>query len=148
MANNIIPINPENLEAARLHLNGYNVDQIALELDITPIHASQILQSREVKKYIDHMYLEAGYRNRGKLAEVMDRIIDKKLLELEEADVGSTKDIADLLALAHKMRMDEIKAQADHEKVAAPKQQTNIQINETPFGAQNYGKLLEKLLEV
>lgn len=148
MTNNIVAINPEHLEIARLHLASKNVDQIALELDVSPIQVTQVLQSREVKKYIDHMYLEAGYRNRNKLAEMLDRIIDKKLLELEEADVGSTKDIADLIALAHKMRMEEIKAQAEHDKVVAPKQQTNIQINETPFGAQNYGKLLEKLLEV
>ena len=47
------------------------------------------------------------------------------------------------------MRMDEIKAQADLEKINQTniKSQTNVQINEgIPFGQGNYGKLMEKLL--
>ena len=56
--------------------------------------------------------------------------------------------MADLLQMAHKMRMDEIKAMAELEKAkTAPiKQQANIQINEMPFGQGNYGKLMEKLI--
>jgi hypothetical protein len=146
MPNDIIPINPEHIEVAQLYLQGRTVDQIALELETSAIQVTQTLATREVKKYIDHMYLEAGYRNRNRIADALDKIIDKKLEEIAEAEVGSTKDIADLLALAHKMRMDELKAQAEHNKIEAPKQQTNIQINESPFGAQNYGNLLEKLL--
>ena len=51
--------------------------------------------------------------------------------------------------MAHKMRMDEIKAQADMLKAenGSVKNQTNVQINEAvPFGQGNYGKLMEKLL--
>jgi hypothetical protein len=51
--------------------------------------------------------------------------------------------------MAHKMRMDEIKAQAELEKASSSsiKNQTNVQINEAiPFGQGNYGKLMEKLL--
>jgi len=48
------------------------------------------------------------------------------------------------------MRMDEIKAMADIEKVHngnSVRNQTNVQINEAlPFGQGNYGKLMEKLL--
>ena len=61
----------------------------------------------------------------------------------------SSKDLADLLQMAHKMRMDEIKAQADLAKTESNniKNQTNVQINEAvPFGQGNYGKLMEKLL--
>ena len=52
--------------------------------------------------------------------------------------------------MAHKMRMDEIKAQAELEKAQATnvKSQTNVQINEgLPFGQGNYGKLMDKLLK-
>ena len=52
--------------------------------------------------------------------------------------------------MAHKMRMDEIKAQADLEKAKAQnvKNQTNVQINgEVPFGQGNYGELMKKLLK-
>ena len=58
--------------------------------------------------------------------------------------------MADLLMMAHKMRMDEIKAMAELEKAktANVKNQTNVQINgEMPFGQGNYGKLMEKLLK-
>ena len=52
--------------------------------------------------------------------------------------------------MAHKMRMDEIKAQADLLKAESTniRNQTNVQINDTalPFGQGNYGKLMEKLL--
>ena len=52
--------------------------------------------------------------------------------------------------MAHKMRMDEMKAQADLEKAQASniKNQTNVQINgEVPFGQGNYGELMKKLLK-
>ena len=64
--------------------------------------------------------------------------------------VAFNKDLADLLQMAHKMRMDEIKAQAELEKAQATnvKSQTNVQINEgLPFGQGNYGKLMDKLLK-
>jgi hypothetical protein len=58
--------------------------------------------------------------------------------------------MADLLALAHKMRMDEMKAQTELEKarVGTIKNQVNIQDNGgLPFGQGNYGLLLKKLLK-
>jgi hypothetical protein len=79
----------------------------------------------------------------------MDDMIQSKLDEAQETGMYSNKDLADLLQQAHKMRMDEIKAQADLEKINQTniKSQTNVQINEgVPFGQGNYGKLMEKLL--
>ena len=70
--------------------------------------------------------------------------------EAEESEIYSNKDLADLLQLAHKMRMDEIKAQAELEKAKAStiKTQNNIQVNaEVPFGQGNYGELMKKLLK-
>jgi phage terminase small subunit len=108
------------------------------------------LAKREVKQYIDQIYLDTGYRNRFKLAEVLDDLIDRKLEEAEESEVYSNKDIADLVALSHKIRMDEMKAQTELEKAQAAniKNQTNVQINnaEMPFGQGNYGELMKKLL--
>ena len=77
----------------------------------------------------------------------MDQIIERKLGELNEADIGSSKDILDILQFAHKLRMDELAAQTKLEAARASnvKQQTNIQIN-SPFGDTNYGKLLDSLL--
>ena len=87
--------------------------------------------------------------NRFKLANTLDDIIEKKLEESEESQIYTNKDMADLLMMAHKMRMDEIKAMAELEKAKTSnvKNQTNVQINELPFGQGNYGKLMEKLLK-
>jgi hypothetical protein len=108
----------------------------------------EILNRREVKAYIDQVYLDQGYRNRFRLSQVLDDIIDEKLSEAQESGMFSNKDLADLLQMAHKMRMDELKIQADLEKAQASsiRNQTNVQINELPFGQGNYGKLMEKLL--
>jgi hypothetical protein len=94
------------------------------------------------------VYLDTGYRNRFKLASVLDEVIEQKLEEAEESQIYSNKDLADLLQMAHKMRMDEIKAMTELEKAQTvhPKQTVNMQINELPFGQGNYGKLMEKLL--
>ena len=94
--------------------------------------------------------MDTGYRNRFKLSETLDLLIEKKLEEADETEIYSNKDMADLLALAHKMRMDEMKAQVDLEKAkgASIKNQTNVQINgEVPFGQGNYGQLMKKLLK-
>ncbi len=109
----------------------------------------EVLNKREVKKYIDTVYLDMGYRNKNNIATVLDEMIASKLEEAQESGMYSSKDLADLLQMAHKMRMDEIKAQADLEKAQGGniKNQTNVQINEAvPFGQGNYGKLMEKLL--
>ena len=59
------------------------------------------------------MYLDTGYRNRNNIASLLDNIIASKLEEAEETGIYSKKDLSDLLTIAHKMRMDEIKAQVD-----------------------------------
>ena len=93
--------------------------------------------------------LDTGYRNRFELANTLDDIIERKLEESEESQIYTNKDLADLIQMAHKMRMDEIKAMAELEKAKTSnvKNQTNVQINELPFGQGNYGKLMEKLLK-
>ena len=119
------------------------------ELRIPEDKIATLLNKRDVKKYIDTVYLDMGYRNRNNIAGVLDEMIASKLEEAQESGVYSNKDLADLLTMAHKMRMDEIKAQADLAKAEStgPKNQTNVQINgEVPFGQGNYGKLMEKLL--
>ena len=77
--------------------------------------------------------------------------LDKKIEEAEESQIYTNKDLADLVGMAHKIRMDELKAQTELEKAKAAniKSQTNVQINsgELPFGQGNYGELMKKLLK-
>lgn len=142
-------ISPEALEIANTYLVSQNVQKTANELGLSPDQVTEILDRKEVRSYIDHIFLDVGFNNRFKIREVMDIIIQKKLQELEEADVGSSKDIADLLALSHKMTMEQLDKQIQLEKVrsGAVKTQVNMQLNE--FGGDTkYSSLINKLLGV
>jgi hypothetical protein len=143
-------ISPEGLEVANAYLELGNIQAVCIRLKLDEGECSEILAKREVKSYVDQVYLDTGYRNRFKLAEALDDLIDRKMEEADESEIYSNKDLADLLQMAHKMRMDEIKAQADLEKAKASnvKNQINIQNNgEVPFGQGNYGELMKKLLK-
>jgi len=148
MSKELTTISPEGLEVANAYLTYGNITAASGALAVSEDKISEILSKREVKKYIDTVYLDSGYRNRNNIASVMDQMIASKLEEAEETGIYSKKDLADLMQMAHKMRMEELKAQADLEKVSTSiKNQTNVQINESvPFGQGNYGKLMEKLL--
>ena len=143
-----VKMSPEGLEVANTYLQLGSVSEVCTRLKLDENTVSEYLNKREIKQYIDQVYLDTGYRNRFKLASALDNIIEEKLAEAEESQMYTNKDVADLLQMAHKMRMDEIKAMAEMEKAkTAPiKQQANIQINELPFGQGNYGKLMEKLI--
>ena len=142
-------ISPEGLEIANAYLEYGSIPTVSHRLGIGESIVSEMLNRREVKQYIDTVYLDTGYRNRFKLADTLDTLIDKKMEEAEESEIYTSKDLADLLQMAHKMRIDEMKAQAELEKAKATniKNQTNIQVNDDAFGSGNYGKLMEKLLK-
>lgn len=133
-------ITPEGLTIAETYLIQGNLQDTANALLMEPHEVSDYLQTREVKAYIDHAYLEGGYRNRNKIADALDNIIDLKLEEMAESEMGSTKDIADLIMMAHKMRMEELKAMESTIKIQT---QNNVVI--TDAGGSNYNKLLEKI---
>jgi len=149
MAKDLTTISPEGLEVANAYLQYGNIAAVSQVMALSENAVAETLNKREVKQYIYTVYLDTGYRNRNNIASLLDNIIASKLEEAEETGVYSKKDLSDLLSLAHKMRMDEIKAQTELEKAKGStiKNQTNVQINESiPFGQGNYGKLMEKLL--
>ena len=146
----VTKMSPEGLEIANSYLKHGSIPAAAKELCVTEDTVSAALNKRELRQYIDTVYLDTGYRNRFKLSETLDLLIEKKLEEADETEIYSNKDMADLLALAHKMRMDEMKAQTEMEKAKAGniKNQVNIQDNSgIPFGEGNYGLLLKKLMK-
>jgi len=135
-------IAPENLEVANKYLELNSIPDVANALNMPKTAISEILEKPEVKRYIDAVYLDTGYRNRNKLAELLDTIINAKLEECQETEMYTDKDIVDLLNIAHKMRMDELKLLG-----SSVKTQNNIQINDSSFGGGNYGELMKKLLK-
>lgn len=143
----VLEISPEALEVANCFLQSQDLDKTANELDISKELVSQILARKEVKAYIDHVFFNLGFNNRFKMRAAMDAVIQKKFQELEESEMGSTKDIAELLALSHKMTMDEMSRQIELEKLRQTniKNQVNVQINETGGGTK-YDNLMQQLL--
>lgn len=149
MAKELTVISPEGLEVANSYLIYGNIKAVSKDLNVSPDKIVELINKREVKKYIDTVYLDMGYRNRNNIASLLDEMIASKLEEAQESGIYTNKDLADLLTLAHKMRMDEIKAQENADKASTNiRNQTNVQINDGGgvFGQSNYGKLMEKIV--
>lgn len=143
-----LDISPEALEVANCFLQSQNLDEVASELDLSRELVSQILSRKEVKAYVDHVFFNLGFNNRFKMRAAMDAIISKKFQELQDSEMGSTKDIADLLALSHKMTMDEMARKIELEKLQQSniKNQLNVQINEVGSGGTKYENLMRQLM--
>lgn len=143
----VIEISPEALEVANCYLQSQSLPKVADDLGIPVEQVAQYLNRREVKSYIDSVFMDLGFNNRFKLRRAMDALLAKKFQEMDEAGIGSAKDIAELMALSHKMSMDELDRQIQLKKLenekGGPKTQTNIQINEN---GSNYGTLIERLI--
>ena len=112
MAKELTTISPEGLEVANSYLTFGNIRAVVEQLGVAENKVVELLNKREVKKYIDTVFLDMGYRNKNNIASLLDEMIGSKLEEAKESGVYSNKDLADLLQMAHKMRMDEIKARA------------------------------------
>lgn len=138
-----LTIQPEQLEVADTYIScGGSIATTAKKLGMTRAEVSSVLSERAVRRYVDTMFLDVGHMNRFKLAETLEKVINRKLEELEEAEIGSSKDIADLLDLAIKFYNTLAKLEAIREKKDIHNQ-TNVQVND--YGKGNYGKLVELL---
>jgi hypothetical protein len=142
-----LAISPENLEIANCYLQLQTADAVADSLDIPKSLVTQTLARREVKQYIDSVFFDVGYNNRFQMRRAMDALIKKKFQEMEEAETGSSKDIAELLMMSHKMTMELLDKQIELEKLQANtiKNQVNVQINEVGDGTR-YGQLIKQLV--
>ena len=143
-----IHISPEALEVANAYLQLNDARAVAQELDIDPEVVTNLLARREVKSYIDSVFFDSGYNNRFLMRKAMDALIKQKFGELEESQTGSTKDIAELLQMSHKMSMDLLDREIQLEKArqsTAPQKQVNVQINDALDGSK-YSQLVQRLI--
>ena len=145
----VLQISPEALEIANCYLQIQDAKVVADELDIPMEMVTRTLARREIRAYVDQVFFDLGFNNRFKMREAMDALIKKKFQDMDESETGSNKDIADLLALSHKMSMEHLDKQIALEKLKqenGPKSQVNVQINENGDGTK-YGDLIAKLLQ-
>jgi hypothetical protein len=131
-----IALTPECLDIANAYLNYGSAKDTAEQLGIPEYQVVQLLERKDVKDYITGVYLDRGYRNRHKIGEVLDKMIDSKLEEALESGIYTSKDLLELLQFAHKMRMDELK-----------NDNSGPTVNIANFGQGNYGQLMERLLD-
>lgn len=142
----MITICPEGLEVATVYLEeGQDSMAVANRLNLPIEEVDRLLNKREVKNFIDRVFNETGFRNKHRMAELMDAIIAKKLEEMDDTGLGSQADILDILKLAHNMKMKEMEMEIKmlQAKTSQPAIQVNTQIN---GGGDQYNKLLEKIL--
>lgn len=141
----VLDISPEALEVANSFLLEQNIDKVSENLDMNKELVIQVLNRKEVRTYINQVFFNLGYNNRFKMRRAMDAIIQKKFQELEESEMGSSKDIAELLALSHKMTMDEMSKEIELEKLKQSniKSQVNVQINDS---GTKYDSLIQRLI--
>jgi hypothetical protein len=140
----MVAINPEGLEIANSYLQEGSIEGVCRALKVSRDVATAWLNKREVRKYIDTVYLDSGYRNRNKLGDLLDEIIESKLQEARADEFYSKKDLADLITLAMKLRESAVKEARDSDATSI-KNQTNVQINEGGIVQGKYGELLTKL---
>lgn len=142
-----VHISPESLEIANCYLQLQDARKVADVLDISQELVITTLARREVRGYIDQVFFDTGYNNKFLMRRAMDALIQQKFQELEESGVGSSKDIAELLQLSHKMSMDLLDREIQLEKLrqgTGPQKQVNVQINSDD--GSKYGQLIHKLI--
>ena len=142
-----VHISPESLEIANCYLQLQDARKVADILDISQELVITTLARREVRGYIDQVFFDTGYNNKFLMRRAMDALIQQKFQELEESGVGSSKDIAELLQLSHKMSMDLLDREIQLEKLrqgTGPQKQVNVQINSDD--GSKYGQLIHKLI--
>lgn len=141
-----LSISPEALEVANSYLEYNNAEAVSQQLGVPLDQVCNILARQEVRGYIDRVFFDMGYNNRFLMRRAMDAVIKRKFEELDEAGVGSGKDIADLLHLSHKMSMDLLDREIQLQKLrsdSGPQKQVNVQINDD---GTKYSQLIQKLI--
>lgn len=138
MNQEIVALTPEHLDIANAYLEYGSAKDAADQLELSEETVINLLEREDVKRYITGVYLDRGYRNRDKIGRVLDKMIDSKLEEAEESGIYTSKDLYDLIMLAHKIRMEEIKLTQNNP--AATVQIAN-------FGGANYNSLMERIMK-
>lgn len=142
-----LQISPEDLKVANTYLTCENITDAADVLGIPSDQISTIVAKREVKAYIDTVFMDTGYNNRFLMRSLMDTLVKTKLQEMAESQTTTKKDIVEVLALSHKFTMDYIDKQIKLESMRyhGPKNQLNVQVNND--NRSNYELLLEKIMK-
>ena len=107
-------------------------DDTDRKFEISTDRVTQIVEKKEVKNYIDNVYLTQGYLNRIKRINIINSVIEQKLTEAVETGQYSKKDLLDWMKHLHEV-----------ETAARPKDKgptVAVQVN-------NYDSLMKEVLD-
>ena len=124
-------LDPGLLTVANDYLAGQSIDEIAKNHLLTMDQVTSIIDNKDVKSYIDNVFLSQGYLNRAKRLALINKVIDNKVQEAMESEVYTKKDLLDWMKLLN-----------DMETATRPKRDVGVavQIN------NNYDSLMKDLL--
>lgn len=140
-------LQPEAMEVIEQYLRfNRDINLVAAELNTTPTVIGDILNKREVRGYLDHLFMESGFRNRERFFDVLDNLLEAKIEELDEAQMGSSMDIMDIMKIYHGMKIKELELSIKLQELQSAKQTAgtinNVQIN----NSSGYDKLLDRII--
>jgi hypothetical protein len=125
-------LDPIVLALANEHLAGKDFEQLSAEFSVNTDVVVAVLNRKDVKSYIDTVYMNQGYMNRNKRLSLINTVIEQQVQEaMESGGKLSKKDLLDWIKLLDTM-----------EHNTKPKEkgpEVAIQIN-------NYTKLMKDLL--
>jgi hypothetical protein len=126
-------IDPQYLVVANEMLCGKSIPEISKQIGLSNDQVTAIAERADVRRYVDAVYMSQGYLNRVRRMQVINRVIDEKLLEAAETGVYSKRDLLEWLKLLNDMDRD-----------ARPKAPTTaVQVNNH---TNNYTNLMQDLL--
>ena len=123
-------LDPVILTIANEYLAGRDIIAIAEEFNVDPDKVSNIIERKEVKSYIDAVFLSQGYLNRVKRMGLINDVIEHLIVQAMESDVYTKKDLLDWLKHLHEVEVS-VKPKDNKPQVA-------VQVN-------NYDRLMEDL---
>lgn len=140
---------PEAMEVVEAYLrNDRDVNRAAEDLNTTPTVISDLINKREVRSYLDHLFMESGYRNREKFFDILDNVLEAKMEELDEAQMSSSMDIMDIMKIYHSMKIKELELSIKLQELQQggkgqnAKTINNLQIN----NSSGYDNLLSRII--
>jgi len=137
-----VTIPPEILDVVNTYLQTQSLSDTARIMDMPEEEVSEMITNKQVRDYIDNVWLDSGYRNRFKLMDTLDKIVQHKMEEAEEDDFFSGKDA--LTTLKEYVSIMEKMVNIQKAARGGPEVQVNQQNN---YYGENYQRLIQALKE-
>ena len=130
-------LSPEALTFTDTYLTTLDLDETCRTLEISSEVGQAFLRKKEVKRFIDNVYMETGYYNKLKIQDVLNNIVSEKLEEAAETGISTKYDLLDVIKMIQSIK------ESDHKmQETGPSKVQNIQNNN--YGT-NLGNLLDKI---